>query len=160
MLDVMDLRTCVAVLAVVDHVADELAAQPQALYLQHAGITDLDRLLAELDRLVPRAVVVAVSTELVHAAERRLVERRDELRADAPHVDARALLLDGRDQILVEIITRDDPRVGKATLVENSACFDREVREVAGVEANARELVAVCAHLLADRHRITHALER
>src|SRR5437867_995572 len=67
-LDVEQRRPGEAGLAVEDDIADELTAAPQALDLEDAGIRDLDRLLAELDRVLPHAVRVAARAELVHAA--------------------------------------------------------------------------------------------
>ena len=89
----------------------------------------------------PGAARLAHGAELVDAAERRLVAAGDELRADAPDVDARALLLEARDQVLVEVVARDDLRLGEAGRVEDLARLDAQVGEVAGVEADAERLV-------------------
>ena len=51
--------------------------------------------------------------ELVDAAERGLIVGGDEPRADAPHIDARALLLQAGDDVLVEIVAREDGGLGK-----------------------------------------------
>src|SRR4029450_7938349 len=95
--------------------------------------------------LPPRDGVVAVPAELVDAAERRLIKRGDELGADAPDVDASALILDVLDQMLVEIVGRDDLGVRKSGRVEHRARLGRQMCEVARVEANAGKLVASCA---------------
>src|SRR5574338_415818 len=90
-LDVVDLERAVAGVFVQD-VTDHLIAFPAAADLEDTGVGDLDRLLAQLDRIAPVAALVTVRAELVDAAERGLIERGDELRAHTPHVDLRTLL--------------------------------------------------------------------
>jgi hypothetical protein len=78
--------------AVVDDVGDQLAAAAQPADRQRSRVGDLDRLLGQLDRVAPRAVLVARGAELVDAAERRLIVRGDQAGADAVGVDPRALV--------------------------------------------------------------------
>ena len=97
-------------LLVEDHVGHEAGGAREPPHLLHAGVRRLRRLLRDLDAVLPRAARLPHRAELVDAAERRLVAAGDEPRADAPGVDARALLLEARDQVLVEVVARDDLR--------------------------------------------------
>ncbi len=144
---------------VVDDVRDQRVAQPQPAHLQDARVGDLDRLLAELELVLPGAVVAAHRAELVDAAQRGLLAAGDQLGADAPGVDARALLEQAGDHGLVEIVRRDDARLGEAGVVEQAPRLDRQVGEVAGVEADAGEVVAVGAQRAAHLDRVAHAVE-
>jgi hypothetical protein len=85
---------------------------------------------------------------------------RDELRADAPGVDAGALLLEALDDMLVEIVAGRDGGLREAALVQDAPGLDGERREVAGVEPDARELVPPRPHLEPHGHRVAHAVER
>ena len=124
------------------------------------GVRGLGRLLRDLDAVLPLAARLAHRAELVDAAERRLVAARDEPRADAPGVDARALLLEARDQVLVEVVAGDDLRRAQAGLVEDLPRLDAEVGEVPGVEADADRLVPALAQAQGHLGGAPDALER
>ena len=54
-----------------------------------------------------------------NAADRRVAaEDGHQFRADAPYDDLRALLLEIRDEILIEVVARQDLRVRKTGRVE------------------------------------------
>jgi hypothetical protein len=59
-----------------------------------------------------------------------------------------------------EVVAREDAGLGKPRGVEHLAGFDREIREVAAVEPNSRELMPALAELFADLDRVLHALQR
>src|SRR2546423_9280409 len=107
------------ILLVVDRIGKKSSTIGEAAYLQHAGDGNLGRLLRELELVLPFAGLVAHGAELVNPAQRRLVERGGEFRADAPDVDLRVLVLQAGDDVLVEIVAGENLRVGKSTSVEN-----------------------------------------
>ena len=94
---------------------------------QKAKLPDIRARLATLagenvDARDPQGV--AARAELVHAAERRLIEGGDQLGANAPGIDACALLAQIGDQMLVEIIGRHDLGGVKPGVVEQPLLFE------------------------------------
>ena len=129
-----------AVPDVVDQVANELAAGAEASHLQHAGHGDLGALLGELDPRFPGPAASADRGELVDAAQGRVVRAGDHPGADSPGRDLRALLLQARDDVLVQLVGSENDGLREPRGVEQLARLDREPGEVSGVEADAGQL--------------------
>ena len=81
------------------------------------------------------------------------------MRAHAPDVDRRALRLQVRNRLLVQVVAAHDPRVREAGRVENFAGFDAQVRNVARVEPDADQFVAALAQPRADLHGFARAFQ-
>ena len=141
-----------------DHVrAGGAVGVVEATDRQLTGDRDLRRVRADLDRRPPRAAV-ADRGQLVHAAQRRLVVARDELRPDAPAVDPGALGLEGFHRRGVEVVRGHDLGVLEPRRVEQLAGPHGQVREVARVEPDAGQLLAALAHPEAGRDRVRDAV--
>ncbi len=107
--------------------------------------------------MLPRPARLADRRELVDPAEGGLVAAGHEPRPHAPQIDPRPLLLEARDEVLVEVVAREDAHGAKAALVEDPPRLDAEPGEVARVEADADRLVAPLAQAQGDLRRAAHA---
>src|SRR5262249_57568610 len=112
----------------------ELAGPGEAPPRPPPGFWRFDGLPRALRAGPPRPAPLAHRAELVDAAEGGLVAAGDEARPDAPHVDARALLLEARDHVLVELVARDDPHFGEPALLQDSAPPHPEVPQLARLQ--------------------------
>ena len=82
-----------------------------------AGIGDLFGIFGKLDLGDEVAIVILDGSQLVDAAERRIVLGSDQIGADAPGGDRRSLVFQGVDQVLVQVVGGGDDRVREAPLL-------------------------------------------
>ena len=127
-------------------------------------IRDLADVLGDLDLRLNRPVRALDSHELVDAAEDRLALGRDEALADAERCrSARPARMQVLDEVFVERVrARKSCTFRPAGLVEHFAGLLRQVRHVAGVEADTALADAEWAqHLVERADGVRHtALER
>ena len=102
--------------------------------------------LAELHH---RPAVVA--DHLVDHVAGRGVSRDAHAGADAEHVDGRACGDETVDCVFVQAAAGDDANVAETGVVKDRAHLAAEGVEIAGIEADAGEAMAVALHLLGDR---------
>ena len=142
-----------------DHVArgaPDLVVEAQ--HLLQAGNRALIRLLGELDDRAPRLLGIrANGGELVHAAERGLGVARSEFGSHTKGVDGCALCEEGLNGVFVQVIRDRDLHIRQACLVKGRARLFGELGQVAGIDADRREPLARCLHLLGDNDRVLDA---
>ena len=117
--------------------------------VEAAGVRDFDSVVAELDGVAP-VFFFLDGSQLIDATEGWLLIGSDKLGADTPGVDFGTVgfeLLDGFD---VEVVAGDDAGFGIAGFVEELARGDAESAEVARVEADASEGVALGFEFVGD----------
>ena len=97
--------------------------------------------------------------QLVHAAEGGAVLGGDQVGADAPGIDGRALHFQAVDQLLVQVVGGGDHRVGETGLVQQLFRFFGQVGQVAAVQADSVEGQgnSGLAHLLEYLDGVGHA---
>lgn len=105
-----------------------------------ARVGDFLRVLGQLDlgnELT--AGFVVDGRQFVHAAEGGAVLGGDQVGADAPGIDGRALHFQAVDQLLVQIVGGGDYRVGETGLVQHLFRFFGQVGQIAAVQADSVE---------------------
>ena len=118
------------------------------------------RLLGQLDAWLPGAARIADGAELVDAAERGLIVRGDQARADAPDGDPRALLFRLAMICSSRSLLATIAALGKPASSSMRRASMLSAGEIAGVEPDAGQLVALRAQLVPDCDRVAHALDR
>ena len=143
-----------------NHIArDAPVFEEEAAHIENAWKRELARHLSYLETSLPFRVALRFrSRQLIHAAKRRLVIRGCKLRANAPAHNVRALLANRFDRILIQIVREHDAAIGKPRLIQHAPGHLREPRQVARVDADARQALAPGAHLKAHRDGVADAL--
>src|SRR6266542_854569 len=88
--------------------------------------------------------------ELVDATQRGVVVGGGQLGADAPYANGRSLILQAGNDVLVEVIGSEDPRLLETGVVEQLSRFDAEVRQIARIQSDAEQFVTVVAQPSTD----------
>jgi len=109
----------------------------------------------ELERRPP-----AHLDELVGHVQEGRIRRNPHLGADAEAADRRPRLQEPSDVVLVQAAAAEDDRVLEARGVEQRAGGQRQLGEIAGVEAQAAQPVAARGQLAADLDRAPDPLDR
>ena len=145
---------------VIDHVADRAAkAIVIATHTLYAGNRALVGLLGKLYHRRPRIRLArTASRKLVHAAQCRLIVAGRELGAHAKAIDGRALVEQGLNRVLVQVVGDRNPHIGQAFGVKTAADILGELGQVAGVDADSRQALARRLHLLGNRNGMLAAL--
>ena len=143
-----------------DHVRAGRVVAAVPPHLEAPGNRRLRRVVRALETGFPAAVGRSHGCELVHAAERCLIVSGHEPGAHAPQRDLRTAAFQVGDRVLVQIVRRDDVRVGEPGLIEDPAGGDAELGEVSGVEANAEHLMTPRPQTSPHLDRVPHAFER
>ncbi len=101
-----------------------------------SGVRDLLGIFGELDLGLERAVIQFHSRKLVNAAKGRIVLRGDQVRAHAEGINARALLEQGIDQILVKVIGAGDLRLRITRVIEHLPRLLCKISKIAGIQTD------------------------
>ena len=112
-----------------DEVCDDLVRSllVDAVDLLVAGVGHLFGVLGKLDLGLEGAVRVLDRSQFVDAAEGRVVFGCDQVCADTPGCDGRALVLQGIDQVLIQVVGGGDDGIRETGLIEHLAGFLGEV---------------------------------
>ena len=144
-----------------DQVSDQLAGGflINTVDLLVAGVGDLLGILGNLDLGQVAAVILLNRGQFVNAAEGRVVLGCDQVRTYAPGTDGGTLGLQGRDQVLIQIIGSGDHGIFKACRVQHLSGFLGQIGKVAAVQTDAvaLELYAFVPQILEGLDGIGHA---
>src|SRR5262245_48125845 len=103
---------------------------------------NLGCLLAEFQLIEPLALIVPNHPKLINTSKRRLIVCGHKFCSYTPNPDSRTLFLEAGDNVLVQIITRDNHCFLKSSGVEHFSRLDAQPGKITRIKTDAGQLMS------------------